>query len=157
MFKRFPWPLALLSVAACTQHTAPLGLTNYSKYTLNGHTTRTSARAYFEPSRSNGTDGVFIRVGVPPVGPRQEVLYLDYAKPTSSAKLAYKAAFLSFNYTTNAVVYGINYDTNLHGTLRQTPNGGYSGTFRGMCPSSPTRKKSKVKVVFKNVLTTRPT
>jgi hypothetical protein len=157
MSKYFLWPLALLPAVGCTHHMAPVGLTNYSKYTLNGHSTRTSARAYFEPSRSNGTDGVFIRVGIPAVGPRQEVLYLDYAKPVGKANLTYKPAFLSFNYTANKVVYGINYDTNLRGTLRQTPEGGYSGTFRGMCPGSPTRKKSKVKVVFKNVLATRPT
>jgi hypothetical protein len=158
MLKRF-LPLALLPVGACTHHLAPIGITksNYSKYILDGHATRTGARAYLEPGRTNGTDGLFIRIGVPSIGPRQEVLYLDYCKPTGNPKLAYKPSFMSYNYTVNKAVYGLNFDANLHGTLRQTPAGGYSGTFRGICPGSPTHKKSRVKVVFKNVLTTRPT
>ena len=156
MRKLFLWLVALLSVAACTRQTAPLGALNFSKYTVDGRSSRTTARAYLEASKNDGTARIFIKAGIPPVGLRQEVLYLYYIRSAGSATPAYKASFLTFNYSDDSVVHAINYNTNLHGTLKQTPAGGYSGTLRGTCPSSATHKKSMVRVVFKNVMPTPP-
>ena len=141
------WLLFLVPTAASPHQPLLLGKLNFGRYVLDGHVMRTQAKAYQE------ADGLTIKVGVPPVGPRQEVFYLKYTKPTADPDGAYQVAFLSFNYTTDSGVYGVNYDIDLRSTLHRTSSGGYSGTFSGVCPAqaSATGKISRVSGVFTNV------
>jgi hypothetical protein len=141
------WLLLLVPVTASPHQQLLGGKLNFGRYILDGQVMRTQAKAYQE------ADGLTIRVGIPPVGPRQEVFYLKYTKLSADPDGAYQVDFISFNYTTDSGVYGVNYNTDLHSTLHRTPSGGYSGTFSGVCPAqaSVTGKISRVTGVFTNV------
>lgn len=155
MHKLFGWLLPLALAGSCTPRSYSAGGANLGRYVLDGRSTRTTARAYRQPPTTEGIEGLIIRVGVPPAGPRKEVFYLKFSKPLNAPDADFKIDFLSFNYATTAGVQGLNYTGELHSTLRRTPSGGYSGTFRGTCPgsTSATGQPSTVKGTFTDVHT----